>query len=131
LPYFEPSDLSWEAEDGVIQAAEQVFAGLPVPVEVRNEACVHLWYEAHFGVGCPPYSSTEAAIDTFPSLASCVGIRLKEDDHWRVYAPYGLADLLGLVVRPNPTLAPRHVYEEKVARWRRQWPDFGFCPGQM
>ena len=62
LPYFEPSDLSWEAEDTAIQAAEQTFVGLPVAVEVRNEARVHLWYEAHFGVQCPPYSSTEAAI---------------------------------------------------------------------
>ena len=49
LPYFEPSDLSWEAEDTAIQAAEQIFGGVPVAVEVRNEARVHLWYEAHFG----------------------------------------------------------------------------------
>ena len=128
LPYFEPSDLSWEAEDTAIHASEQIFAGLPVAVEVRNEARVHLWYEAHFGVQCPPYSSTEAAIDTFPSTASCVGIRLEEDDHWRVYAPYGLSDLLSLVVRPNPTLAPRHVYEEKVSRWRQQWPSLRILP---
>ena len=128
LLYFEPSDLSWEAEDGAIRSAAQTFADLPVAVEVRNEARVHLWYEKHFGVPCPPYSSTEAAIDTFPSTASCVGIRLEEDDHWRVYAPYGLSDLLSLVVRPNPTLAPRHVYEEKVSRWRRQWPSLRILP---
>ena len=128
LPYFEPSDLSWEAEDTAIQAAEQTFVGLPVAVEVRNEARVHLWYEGHFGVPCPPYPSTEAAIDTFPSTASCVGIRLEEDDHWRVYAPYGLSDLLSLVVRPNLTLAPRHVYDEKVSRWRRQWPSLRILP---
>ena len=83
---------------------------------------MHLWYGKHFGVPCPPYSSTEAAIDTFPAIASCVGVRLEEDDRWRVYAPYGISDLLSLVVRPNPTLAPRHVYQEKVSRWRRQWP---------
>lgn len=128
LPYFEPSDLSWEAEDGAIQAATPIFGGLSVAVEVRNEARVHLWYEKHFGVPCPPYSSTEAAIDTFPSLVSCVGIRLEEDDHWRVYAPFGLSDLLSLVVRPNPTLAPRHVYEEKVSRWRRQRPSLRILP---
>ncbi|XVV16815.1 nucleotidyltransferase family protein [Actinoplanes sp. CA-131856] len=32
------------------------------------------------------------------------------------------ADVFNLVVRPNPVLAPRHVYEAKTARWRRQWP---------
>ncbi len=57
-----------------------------------------------------------------------MGIRLEADDHWRVYAPYGLSDLLSLVVRPNPTLAPRHVYEEKVSRWRRQWPSRRILP---
>ena len=114
LPYFEPSDLSWEAEVGAIQAAEQTFAGLPVAGEVRNEARVHLWYEAHFGVPCPPYSSTEVATDTFPSTASCVGIWLEDDDHWCVYAPYGLSDLLSLVVRPNPILAQARVRREGV-----------------
>ena len=43
LPYFEPSDLRWEAEDRAIPAATPIFAGLPVEVEVRNEARVHLW----------------------------------------------------------------------------------------
>ena len=42
---------------------------------------------------------------------------------WRVYAPYGLSDLFGLVLRPNPVLAPRQVYAAKVARWTRQWPE--------
>lgn len=42
LPYFEVSDLSWEAEDRAIQAVTPIFAGLPVGVEVRNEGRVHL-----------------------------------------------------------------------------------------
>ncbi len=54
---FEPSDLSWKAEDTAIKAATPIFAGLPVAVEVRNGARVYLSYEAHFGVPCPPYSS--------------------------------------------------------------------------
>lgn len=63
--YFENRDLSWEAEDAVIKAAGEAFAGLPAEVEVRNEARVHLWYEQKFGVACAPYASTEA-----PSTAS-------------------------------------------------------------
>ncbi|WP_242692489.1 hypothetical protein [Rhodococcus sp. D-46] len=27
-----------------------------------------------------------------------------------------------MIVRPNPVLAPREVYEAKAARWRREWP---------
>ena len=44
LFYFDESDLSYEAEDGVIRRAAPAFAGLPLPVEVRNQARVHLWY---------------------------------------------------------------------------------------
>lgn len=43
LFYFDDSDLSWEAENEVIQAGEIAFRGLPAVVEIRNEARVHLW----------------------------------------------------------------------------------------
>ncbi|MFD8914678.1 nucleotidyltransferase family protein [Streptomyces sp. NPDC059575] len=122
LFYFDAGDLSWEAEDAVIQAGREVFAGLPAEVEIRNEARVHLWYEEKFGVPCPPYDSTEAAIDSFAATTCCLGVRVEADGRWRVYAPHGLSDVFGLVVRPNPVLAPRPVYETKTARWREQWP---------
>ncbi|MFE0346007.1 nucleotidyltransferase family protein [Streptomyces griseoluteus] len=121
--YFDDHDLSWEAEDGVIKTAAETFAGLPADVEIRNEARVHLWYEQKFGVACTPYASTEAAIDSFAATTCCLGVRLEPDGQWRVYAPHGLSDVFNLVVRPNPVLAPREVYEMKTARWRRQWPE--------
>lgn len=120
--YFD-DDLSWEAEDAVIKAGQEVFADLPAEVEIRNEARVHLWYEDKFGVPCPPYESTEAAIDSFAATTCCLGVRLEPDGGWRVYAPHGLSDVFNLVVRPNPVQAPRSVYETKAARWREQWPE--------
>jgi hypothetical protein len=121
--YFDASDLSWEAEDKVIKAAEEAFAGLTADVEIRNEARVHLWYEKKFGVACVPYESTEAAIDSFAATTCCLGIRQDPDGRWRVYAPHGLSDVFNLVLRPNPVLAPRGVYETKAARWRQLWPE--------
>jgi hypothetical protein len=47
---------------------------------------------------------------------------------WRIYAPHGLADVFNLVVRPNPVLEPRHVYQAKTARWQRQWPSLTVLP---
>src|SRR5689334_15019841 len=76
--YFDRGDLSWTAEDRVIEAARHVFADLPAEVEVRNEARVHLWYEQKFGTACPPYDSTEAAIDSFAATTCCLGVRLEE-----------------------------------------------------
>ena len=122
LAYFDGSDLSWDAEDAVIRSGEQIFAGLRVPVQIRNQARVHLWYEQKFGVPCPPHESAEAAIDTFEATTACLGIRLEASRRWRVYAPHGLADVFNLVVRPNPGLATRQVYDAKTARWQRQWP---------
>ncbi|MBO4256389.1 nucleotidyltransferase family protein, partial [Streptomyces griseorubiginosus] len=77
--YFDDRDLSWEAEDAVIRAGREVFAGLPAEVEIRNEARVHLWYEEKFGVPCPPYGSSEAAIDSFAATTCCLGVRLEGD----------------------------------------------------
>ena len=76
LAYFDASDLSWQAEDAVIQAGHKLFGDLPAPVQIRNQARVHLWYEQKFGVPCPPHESTEAAIDTFEATTACLGERL-------------------------------------------------------
>jgi hypothetical protein len=121
--YFDDSDLSWTAEDAVIRSAGEAFAGIEAVTEVRNEARVHLWYEQKFGVAAPPFASTEGAIDSFAATTCCLGVRLEPDGSWRVYAPHGLSDIFNLVVRPNPVLAPREVYESKAARWKRQWPE--------
>ncbi|MET7779677.1 nucleotidyltransferase family protein [Streptomyces sp. NPDC005388] len=126
--YFDSSDLSWEAEDAVIKAGQEVFADLPAEVEIRNEARVHLWYEQKFGVPCPPHESTEAAIDCFAATTCCLGVQLGSDREWRVYAPHGLSDVFNLVVRPNPVLAPREVYETKAARWKAEWPELTVLP---
>ena len=128
LFYFDDGDLSWEAEDLQIQRGRDAFAGIETPVEIRNEARVHLWYEQRFGVPCAPYASTEAAIDSFPSTSCCIGVRVESDGRWRIYAPHGLSDAFNLIVRPNPVLAPRRVYEEKTARWRAQWPELTVLP---
>ena len=128
LAYFDDSDLSWEAEDAVIAAGAAVFAGLPAPVQIRNQARVHLWYEPKFGIPCPPHASSEAAIDTYEATTACVGVRLEPGGRWRVYAPHGLSDVFNLVVRPNPVLSPRAVYQAKTQRWQRQWPALTVLP---
>jgi uncharacterized protein len=106
LAYFDASDLSWEGEDAVIQAGRTLFGDLPAPVQIRNQARVHLWYEQKFRAPCAPHASTEAAIDTFEATNACLGVRLEPGERWRVYAPHGLGDVFNLVVRPNPVLAP-------------------------
>lgn len=74
LFYFAESDLSYEAEDRVIEKAEVLFGDVDAVVEVRTEARVHLWYEEHFGVPADPFTSSADAIDHFASTTCCFGI---------------------------------------------------------
>jgi hypothetical protein len=125
--YFDP-DTSWEAEDAIIQRAAALFEDLPVDVEVRNEARVHLWYEAKFGRACEPFHSSAHAIDHFAATACCVGVRTRPAGGYEVHAPFGFDDLFDFVLRPNPVLAPRSVYEAKAHRWVGLWPRLEVLP---
>lgn len=126
LFYYDP-DTSWAAEDAVIRRGADLFAGVGVPVEIRNEARVHLWYADRFGVPAPPFRDCADAIDHFAAVCCCLGVTV-EDGRPRVYAPFGFDDVFGLVVRPNRRLATREVYEAKAARWRSVWPELAVLP---
>jgi uncharacterized protein len=103
LGYFDASDISYEAEDVIIR---RVAAALDEPlksaVEVRNQARVHVWFEGHFGEPYTPLSCTAQALERFVSPMFAVGVRLDDDDRLHVAAPFGLADLFALRLRPNP-----------------------------
>lgn len=127
LFYFD-QDTSWDAEDAVIRAGAALFGDLPVPVEIRNEARVHLWYAERFGTPAPPFTDCADAIDSFAAVCCCFGVTVDAAGNLEVYAPHGYGDLFSLVVRPNRRLAPQHVYEAKTARWTRQWPELTVLP---
>lgn len=74
LVYFDGADLSWEAEDKVIQAGAKIFASLPTRVEIRNQARVHLWYADRFGVPGLQHTSTEGAIASWLSGTALIGM---------------------------------------------------------
>jgi hypothetical protein len=68
LAYFDASDLSYEAEDAVIRRVRAAFdEPLTSMVEVRNQARVHLWFEAKFGEPYGPLSCTAEALERFTS----------------------------------------------------------------
>jgi uncharacterized protein len=125
--YFDP-DTSYEAEDAHIQQAKRDLGSLSAQVEVRNEARVHLWYEQKFGKKIKPYISTEDAINTWPTTATAIGVRYDPSGKFFVYAPYGLNDLLGMIVRPNKEQVAQVVYEAKARRWQKVWPGLNILP---
>jgi hypothetical protein len=126
--YFDP-DISWAAEDTVIRHGADLFADLPIPVEIRNQARVHLWYADRFGASAaPPFRSAREPIATFAAVCCCYGIRVDTDGRPEVCAPHGYDDLFALLVRPNAGHAPRHIYEAKAARWQENWPELRVLP---
>ena len=123
LAYYDPRDLSWEAEDKVIKRAAIVFSDLSAPVEVRNQARVHLWFEDHFGVPYPALRSTEEGIDRYACVAHKVGVRLEANDRLDLYAPDGLGDIFRFVLRPNRVMDNAATHQAKAARVTRLWPE--------
>lgn len=122
LFYFDP-DTSWEAEDRVIKSAR---FDLPVPVEIRNQARVHLWYPGHFGQPYPQLTESRQAIDLFACRTHCVGLRLSQG--LDIYAPYGLDDMFSFRLTPNTRLKNRGTHEAKAARQQAHWPELTVLP---
>ncbi|MFB9948916.1 nucleotidyltransferase family protein [Rhizobium puerariae] len=127
LVYFDADDISAEREQQHGERIRMMFAHLPVWIDVKNEARVHVWYEEKFGYGIAPYRSMKEAIDTFPTTATAVGIR-KSTDLPEVYAPFGLDDLLSGTVRANRRQITREIFEAKVSKWLSRWPDLTVIP---
>ncbi|MCC7276352.1 MAG: nucleotidyltransferase family protein [Alphaproteobacteria bacterium] len=125
--YHDPADLSEAAERGCAEHVASLLGDLPTGLDVKNQARVHLWYERRFGRPCPPYGSSAAAIATYPTTATAIGVR-RRAGAFEICAPFGLDDLLDLTVRPNPVLASASVYAAKTARWREQWPALRILP---
>ncbi|SMY08365.1 nucleotidyltransferase family protein [Flavimaricola marinus] len=120
LFYFDP-DTSYEAEDAAIRRASACFAEVP-PVEVRNQARVHLWYEQHFGQTYDPLTKTTDGIDNFVCQTHAVGMRLGPDG-FEVYAPFGLEDIFAFRLTPNPVRDGRKTHMAKAARQSAVWPE--------
>lgn len=109
IVYFDAGDLSAEVEAAHEARIRALFAHLPIKLDVKNEARVHLWYEKVFGYSIPPYVSVESAIASFPTTATAIGVR-RRDTGFECCAPFGLEDLFSLVVRPNRAQVGGRVY---------------------
>lgn len=119
--YFDPSDLSEEGELAVQRRVHERLGHLGVPIEVKNQARVHLWYEEFFGFQYPQLSSATEGIDRFLIPATCVGVQPTPAGN-RVYAPNGLSPLYAGELTPSPITRSLPLFREKADSYRRRWP---------
>lgn len=115
--YFD-KDLSWEAENRMIVAAQMLFQDLDVKVEVRNQARVHLWFADRFGAEYPPLHSAKAGIDRFLICSTCIGLDV---DSGELYAPHGLDELEHGILRMNPNFPQPDQFRKKALSYQARW----------
>jgi len=123
VPYFDP-DYSYEAEDAYIKQANAIFAGTNIPVELRNQARVHIWYPQKFKIEMQPFVCTEQPIASWLCTAASLAVKLNDQGEMEVFAPHGLSDVLSFTIRPNRNRAEQQInYETKALQWKQRWPN--------
>jgi hypothetical protein len=111
------------ASDKAIEAKLRVMCP-NVPWSVKNQARMHLRN------GDAPYQNTEGALARWPETATAVAARLW-DNRIELLAPHGVADLVGLIVRPTPAFVPkRQEFEARLRskNWKARWPRLTVLP---
>ncbi|WP_340021884.1 nucleotidyltransferase family protein [Paenibacillus sp. FSL K6-1096] len=126
--YYDAADLSYAAEDAMVAKGRELFKDIAIPVDLKNQARVHLWYPQKFGLEIKPYTSLEAAIDSWPTTVTSLGARLELNGDWQIYAPFGLNDLFDLILRPNKALIREEIYAAKTLKWKSKWPELKVVP---
>lgn len=116
--YFDRRDLSPERDAAIEKRLQEIEPALPW--SVRNQARMHVRN------GDSPYASTADALRFWLETPTCVAVRLDTQDRFEIIAPYGLADLFSMAIRPTPRgRARKTAYMARIAekRWHERWPD--------
>ncbi len=92
-------------------------AARPLPWSVRNQARMHARN------GHPPYRDLAEALSHWPETATAIAVRLVAG-RIQVLAPFGVEDLLAMIIRPGPA----HAADPAVLRarlsskgWQARW----------
>lgn len=124
LVFFDPADTSAE-RDRSLETALRL--SCPDALwSVKNQARMHRRN------GDAPYANTADALAHWPETATAVAAR-SERGNVILLAPYGVADLLALVVRPTPPFALKmNVYRQRIVTkaWPRRWPSLTVLDAQ-
>lgn len=116
--FYYDTDTSWESEDAIIKRAREALGDVADKVEIRNQARVHLWYEARFGSPIEPLMTSEHGIDQFLIECSCIGVSLHDGS---LYAPYGLNDMANGQLKMNPANPKPHLFLQKAKDYQSRW----------
>lgn len=116
--YFDSSDLSSEKDLEIWKKFREIEPN--INWNVFNQARAHIKDPKRDAA-----LSTEEGVAYWSETPTCIGVRLNSDDSFSICAPYGIQDLMNLIVRPIPE--PRQnleLYNERVTQknWGNIWP---------
>ncbi len=115
--YYSESHVGCRAEEEITNRLAATMPG--TPWSVKNQARMHIRN------GDQPYRCTLDAIGFWLETPTAVAVNLETDDKIEVLAPYGVADLIDLRVRPTPAGRRKpHAYSARVKdkKWQERWP---------
>ena len=121
--YFDSSDMEGKRE----KELERTLTGINPSLkwEVVNQARSHLFHHGREELSQPPMKSSCESISYWSETPTCIGARLEQDDSITICAPYGLDDLMNLIVRPIPKPHQNmSLYIERMEekKWDKIWP---------
>lgn len=117
--YFDSSNTD-ELEEKNIER-ELTFLISNIPWSVKNQARMHVLSNA------APYVSSVDGISKFPETVTALGVKLDKKDNVVLTAPWGIADVVNLKVRPTPyyleTDERINIYKNRVTKkgWESIW----------
>jgi len=123
--YFDKTDFSADEANNESTKAEILYEErlkklLPeVKWSVTNQARMHLFHNT------APYKSSEDALNEWVETATCVGVKLENNDLLTLSAPRGVEDLVNLVLRPSintPDKVATFYQRIKDKKWLEKWP---------
>ena len=120
LVYYNPNGNDQKTDE---KLSEKLKEETGIEWEVVNEAYAHKWNNL------PPYKSTEDALSQWPETVTAIGIRLK-NGKLKLVAPYGISDLVNLIIRPSPKFTDADKVKERVKqkKWLEKWPKLKIAP---
>ncbi|MBU4480023.1 nucleotidyltransferase family protein [Patescibacteria group bacterium] len=119
LVYYDPEGNDKKTDEDFSQKLKEQTG---INWEIVNE------FYAHKFNGIPPYKSTEDALSQWPETATGLGVKL-ENGNLKLIAPYGIDDLVNLIIRPCPKFPGNlEVVKERAKKkqWFEKWPKLKF-----
>jgi hypothetical protein len=119
LIYFDPNGNDEEADD---ELSKKVSSETRVIWEIVNIKYSHEWDNI------PPHKSVEDVLAHWPETASTVGVKI-ENGNLKIIAPYGINDLVDLIIRRSPRFEAgieRVKERAEQKHWLEKWPKLKF-----